>query len=1081
TLSMGVLSACGGTNSDDGDDDDDNVETETDTQLLQNGNFEFYSDKEKDFDDKRTFLYSPSSWSFTSGSPSSDTQSGIVNLDEWDQITKPALTGEDKLVQKHTETTDDGKTEEVNDDASIAIPRAIKNWEKASIYDRLEFLEEYKTEIAALSSDSEEKKHFDKYSYTFDFEDVKSLNEIKDLKTAHDGNEDKEDETHLLMIHNSRTSDGVVGTGQYYTSSTTITLPAGTAAEVSVSVRTSELYHYSSGENDGKGIAVNDRAGAYIGVTHTVGGTTLDQMQIKNINTKDEWQTYTVYVRANTYATSTFRLVLGLGQSSSDNRYEAVDGYAFFDDVNCTLISSAEYDAATETGKIDKELNLESTKDQKLCDAKNAVKRVYALDLKSDEGFAPYDLTEDGVKVGLTTETSGSQPYTSETVAGLGDNRGNGEADSIGKLTSLDEIKNNTVNKYLTNIAKNDFADYPENFNREDIVLLLSTNGAAYTATLPSIKVEKEKKMLISFFVKTSSIRSGKTGASITLVDGENETVISAFDSTTVATVDINDERKDIYDGWVQCFFFVENETETDKEFYLKLSYGPTSISGTSASDYCDGYAAFANFEQIEDFSATKFKYVSTGDRAKTVSLTGEVSPTDQFAAVSVTSDIEKDLAKPVGFNGVQSGSANMKLDGHINPSQADLNAAGLYTGLLNAKYAKNYTDKEWSSLIGAAGSDWWKDTFGDANKPAVVANQPLVIANTSKDELPAYGFFANTTSVGSNSYQKISMNVKLSKGAKAYVYLIDTSDSKQAFNSVIAPAAPKVTYWYDDEGNICKIDPSDSSLTSTASKRANILYYKQDNGLYKSADTADTKYYANLYNYKNYEADAAQRKDNLLTSSDAIAYYCYEGAYYAYYDKTKTGAAAYSQPVETLPTALSDGTVFARYRVSDADLAKYGSCIVVEGTEDDPKDAVWQEIAFYIHTGSEAKNYRLEIWVGDRTCDYNKEANTFTAGTGIPGNSWIFFDNYKSESISNYADILGEIVSEIKEELNAGKQPGSEGYLGDDDNLPSEYAAYSTFTFYDSPAYVRYDASLDEDGLGDPHGSYKQSTYSEQ
>ncbi|MDE5896361.1 MAG: hypothetical protein K2H43_00945, partial [Clostridia bacterium] len=35
--------------------------------------------------------------------------------------------------------------------------------------------------------------------------------------------------------------------------------------------------------------------------------------------------------------------------------------------------------------------------------------------------------------------------------------------------------------------------------------------------------------------------------------------------------------------------------------------------------------------------------------------------------------------------------------------------------------------------------------------------------------------------------------------------------------------------------------------------------------------------------------------------------------------------------------------------------------------------------------------------------------------------------------------------------------------------------------TFYDSRAYVRYDASLDEDGLGDPHGSYKQSTYSEQ
>lgn len=1061
TLGMGALSACGGTKKDEEEDDPQDVAAETDTALLKNGTFEFYADKTKKDEDKRTLIYTPSDWSFTSGSPSSDTQSGIINLDEWDEL----ATSKYRLV-------DDKEGEEATP-SETAIANAVAHWEEASVYDRLEFLEKYKSDINALKSDSEAKKLFDKYNYSFDFEDVEALAETftKEGKTtlapAHAADDETfKDQNHLLMIHNSRTSDSVVGTGQYYTSGTTVTLPAGTAAEISVSVKTSELYHYYSSENDGKGTPVTANAGAYIGLTNTVGGTTLDQVQVKNINTKDEWQKYTFYVRANTYATTTFKLVLGLGQSSSDIRYEAVNGYAFFDDATCKLISSAEYDEAA--NDLD-QLTLTSTKEERIKTSENKSAQSYALDLKDNKEFSPLfneNYTVLPENIGLTTEFSGSKKYTSL----IGDNRDDGEeANSIAEFTSVSDLKANTTNKYLSNIVKNDFEKFP--FANEELIMLLSTNGAAYTAQLPSYKVEAGEKMLLSFFVKTSSIRSGKTGASIVLVDGENTTSISAFDSTTVAKIDIDDDRKDILDGWVQCFFFVENTTEDDHTFFLKLSYGPTSVASSKASDYCDGYAAFANFETAP-LTATTFKYVSTGNYAKTVSLTGNVSPTAKFDDAAITSDIENELASPVNFNGVQSGTANMVLGGHSNPSKAELNEEGLFTGLLNAKYADNYknNNEAWFNTIanGKTDGDWWKNVFGDENKTTMVANQPLAIVNTSSDKVqPAYGFFAaSTTTVSANSYRKISMNVKLSAGAKAYIYLIDTSDKTKPFNDVLSPASAKVTYYYDDEGNICTEDLK------------TVLFRKQDNGLYLREGAADGVYYANLHNYKT---DATT--GNLMTSADTVAYYKHGDEFYAYYDKDKTGDAAYTQVVKNLPTSL-DGNSITRYEVSDETLTSYGSCIVVEGTNENAN--TWVEVAFYLHTGSESKEYRLEVWAGDRTCAYNREEglDSFDKTTGIPANGYIFFDNYKSESLSSatdYTNILNERVSELKDGYNEGKAPDSEGYLGEKDNLPAKDALYSTFTFYDSPSYTRYDKTLDEDSLGDPHGSYKQSSYSEQ
>ena len=171
----------------------------------------------------------------------------------------------------------------------------------------------------------------------------------------------------------------------------------------------------------------------------------------------------------------------------------------------------------------------------------------------------------------VTTETSGSKTYSSK----IKDNRTDGttpaERQSVVGLYSYADLKS-LNNVYLSNIINKDFDGkfpFTSDNGSENVIMLMSTNGASYTATLEedssgnAFTLNPDEYMLVSFWAKTSEIRSGATGASVTLVDGENRTTITAFDTTTADTVDIDNvntdeyNQTDIYNGWVQCFFYV--------------------------------------------------------------------------------------------------------------------------------------------------------------------------------------------------------------------------------------------------------------------------------------------------------------------------------------------------------------------------------------------------------------------------------------------------------------------------------------------------------------------------------------------
>lgn len=1047
SLTLGVLAACT-TPDNTTEDEEEETTSQTDTQKIRNGNFEFYSEMDvEDKKEKLDLISSPTSWSFTSGSPTSDTTSGIIDTAEWNYLSASGR-------------------------ALTSVEDAYAHWndDEVTAYDRLKFLDEFEDEIDDLDSDSAEAKLFDEFTYSIDYEDVEYLSEISKAPTPR--TDAAEGETGVLMIHNRRTSDSVLGTGQYYTSSTSISLDAGTSAKISVWVRTDDLTHYYS---DNEETAVLGNAGAYIRINQTVGGTTLDPVYIENISTNGEWKEYTIYVRANSFTSSSFTVVLGLGQGSSDNRLGYVNGYAFFDDVSCEVLTSAAFDDAAATGIC----TIDDEDDAKRFEGKtfSSVK----IDLDADLGSAD-DLAITKADAAITKDPDGGKsnvvyhgPY----------------ADDYAKTVTAAELLTATAsNSYLKNIYDTDFAGSFPFANADEnmtVVMLMSVSSAPYTATSDVYTLGAKKHMIVSFWVKTSKI--GGTGASATLVDGENRTQIAAFDSTTVATVDIDDETKDIYNGWVQCFFFVSNETDSAKQFTIEFSYGPTDVASAEQTAYDDGYAAFTNFEVLADVNAKYIDYASTDSYAVKATLTGAVDNDSAFdqAGVDTNRDIRNTLAPTANFTAVPNASKSIVTGGVENTDPATYD---LYTGLLNAKYAANYSavsdSAAWSGALTALADSnsytdsslseaelWWAKIFGDYNADDTrassrVANQPLVVLNTSSEAVNSYGFLSGSLSVAASSYQRISMRVKLSEGATATFYLIDTSDVKKGYNDPLTPTLPTVTFWYDDNGNIVKGDPTASGFNS----RTDVLFYRADNGLYYKADGDTSIYYANL---KNYTADEATG-DLLAVNAEGnttIAFYCNEGKYYAYRTETSRGQYEYSQEVLDLYDSLTDEQKadpdYVRYNYVASDMNNYASVITVKGTAENA--GKWVDVTFYVHTGNTAKNYRLEVWAGSRDFTVAEDGTVSQTGTKIPANSYFFFDNYTSTDVSsNYDALLSETVDDLKDAHN----------VATDENLPSDYALYYTYTFYDAKDFLRYDKSLDEDELGNPYGSYKQSAYSE-
>ena len=1054
--------ACNQETDDETNDDTTTSTVETDTARINNGSFEFV-----DTEDKTTLIYtSPTGWSKdTSGASaaSSSAKSGIVNVEEkaWKNFTQSALVGVD---------------------APETAEAAKASWDSMSAFDKLTFYKAW--EDADHKEDVEDLDFYDADTDDFnvDIDDVPAFEVNPGVHTgAADG------DTHVFMIHNAR-ADGF-GTAQKYASSTTVTVAANTSAKFSLWVKTAALK--SNGDD------VLAHMGAYIGVTHTVGGTTLDQFQVKNI-VADEWTQYEFYLRGCSFASSTFKIVLGLGQGSNDNKLEYVEGYAFFDDVTCTLIDNNAY--ATEINgwnTNDKANNIVGLSDEgpeKQLDVgvggAHYGKTKFALDLYAD--FSNYALT--GFSRELTTQEKDGTTY----VAGTGKyNNGysvpktlNGGFSTDNDVVELfdnptalmsaantsEPLKNRLVKDFGYDATKGTFSEkYNALFGNSKVLVMLSYEGANYTAKITDsdFTLAKGERIGISFFMKTSDFK-GKTGITVTARnnDVQSETAtLSSLSTTSITKVDLEDEQKDVFDGWQQVFVFVENNTDRDNlSFTLEISYGPTDVD-TDAKNFYAGYAAMTGFCVAKDMTEAAYGYASTGTYATKLSLSAPDA--DDFtgiqfdsAKVVPTNAIENGLAWLMNYTGVFADSGYVSATGTNNVKNDDTLTEGddnQYAGLFSKDYLENYAKVSdanyWLNAISgvSAMDETAKTAFlkGLLGTGSNAATQPLIIVNETANK--SYGFIGATTTLAADGYKTVSVRVKVSAGATATVYLTDTDDLTH--ESVVG-ISRQVSYWYDKDGNVCVSDPTESGFNPTT----DVAFELQANGLYKANPswtnynslTAEQKtaYFANLANYER-ETD----KDgnvNLLVADGGVQYN-YDGAWdgegldgIAYYgdafgnfyaDKAKTVKVLDFAAVNATETLLNP-----RYAAA----GEQSLAVTVGNT-----NGAWQTVTFHVHAGSQAKNFRLEVWSGDR--DGN---STNTAG------SYVLFDgNQIDDSTSDtWTTRLDGAIADVLDANN-----------WTEDEFKAEYTdvIYNAYSFYDSAKFLRYNADLDKNELTSSYDNF--------
>ncbi|MCM1437867.1 MAG: hypothetical protein NC131_01465 [Roseburia sp.] len=1192
SLTLGMSAACAKSGGNSADTDDDKTTTKIDGQTIKNGNFEFYSDNDGLYP-----ISSPDSWTSGSNGTTSASMSGVIDTgkERWNYFAS------DELAQTLEANDDLESTDENKKDYNGALADDLP----------------YKNTHTATETEPEEEDAKDfianPYTHSYSYDDTCGENEVLvdgvKQTTYTDDNGDiyldseftKPLETSVLMLHNYNRSN-FNGSESYYNSSTTVSLEANTAAEFSVWVKTAEMY-FSNAKNE-RSKVVFDR-GAYIKVKTQVGGNSLDDIVIKNIDTEkinpdgenNGWVKYTVYVVASTFATTSVSLTLGLG--NYDDNESTVEGYAFFDDVSVKKYrnqSDMETNSSEGWAKIhetatpeqpdvnvtyplapdaqsDFRVDKESYKTE---DGNGGIKdqqygnnfddRHFFIDFSSSafKETNPVDLNTQTVKAGLTVEDTSTGKYVctaydSDTNAyhrtdGLG-----GISNSSDRLYIPTTLRTNPINVKddvlaLTTITGEDwtFDDFGTGYSEKIItpalktaatlpdadgstpaLVMLSARGASYEAQISDdgFTLDNDEYMLVSFWLKTSNMQ-GNTAATVTVVglDGngkEDENVTSSFtvDSTMQSTVTIGegeDEVKDVYNGWVRCFIRVSNTSKTDgKQFKIKVNFGTTSIRSASTSAFKYGWVAIAN-PSVMKLSEDVYDYTSDSSLVATIGFTETTEQTSHIFdnEKGEKNEINRDLATPSSYTGVNGASKFVDSTNTVTLDGYDDTNKNAYAGLLNKDNFKNYASRYeeskndeivdcmwYNALQTIAGSNLdtseklWNAVFGGYTvQPLLIVNTVREFKNTaeegSQSKIYNYGYIGNSATVSSNSYSAVSVKVKASAGAIANVYLVEDKSG----GNVLSYTTPEYNFWYDADGNILKGEP-DKDATA-AEQKENIAYTLRKDGLYENGDG---KLYANFYNltkqydisfeHENfYDADGkAVRFEDLVKgetyyNASGTAYaphyliaggkdnnkvYLYnsglgESASYYYVENGKANKAKLVYGINTAEAEL-------RYKNSEGSKSPYQFTI---DTNAHPEYAdKWITVTFYIHAGAETKNYKLELWSGERDkqssyadsatpsyviFDYSDHGNSLdqTAYDGLVG-------KYTEDITEEYKKIIVDDGTELENndaniaELEALAGSGNKVDLYDYD------AAYYTFSLFDSEAFIPFNGETDSDGTG--------------
>lgn len=689
SLALVFFAACGSTSSTDDDDDRTYSKVEHDEQEMTNGNFEFgtASVESKDFP-----YTSINGWtrSLDNSAASSRVNSGIIDTSEksWGVL---------------LETLIDNST--------------FKAWA----------LDKYDIDEDALKEEAKKEENLGADADSEDVDEwvdgkIKEALEDKFVNPAtHDGAEGGK----VLMLNNYTSNLGE-GTAQKVTSTKTFTLKPDTYGKLSVWVKTGDIAP-----------ANNVDYGANIRLTNTVASVNQDEYAISNI-VANEWTKYTFYVKANDFADTTVKLVLGLGygkgHTSLTDNY--VEGSVYFDDAVYEELETLPAEVTQTPDKISLVSDSSSEKMQA-----TVVNNTAYLDLTTENFF--WQLNADAETKQTVSNTGAST--VPDGAAFTKTASGNGF-----------KVEHTTPNSTTTTLKSSNFVVVPGEY------------------------------ALITFKLNMKLDKFQRTGLTVYVFDKDPNNSAVENHQVTLSNVMVEDETT--------YTIIVKNNFAKDtlkREFYLSFIFGPVNVATTTDTTlYTKG-----------SYEITELN-MKTGETEEP-----EVKDTDYnvYSLINRTSTNVYNVAAYAGYKADHTedeDTTNYSFrvaysdEGTITHSPAEV--AG-YTGVKD--YAETYTGAGKNSAAGLINTEYdYADLTG--LKTALDHNgeeniQPLMIYN---ETATSYGYVNAASTIAANSYATVSVRVRVTGNAAAYIYLVNTAKG----DDMLKPLGAKFTA---DNGTECAFD----------------------------------------------------------------------------------------------------------------------------------------------------------------------------------------------------------------------------------------------------------------------------------
>ena len=609
--------------------------------------------------------------------------------------------------------------------------------------------------------------------------------------------------SYILMIHNA--TDNGAGTAQRFTSSTTITVSS--YGKISLWVLTKDLSSKMEATE----------YGAYISLTNSLSSAKAP-LVINNINTDGEWQKFEFYLEASDYSTSTFKVILGLGNGSKEYQAEYVEGFAFFDNIYYESITAAEYEEATAAGKLCKDVisaYADSTVDSYYYNAETDdfdATPVPVYDYaKENDLILSYNDQE------AFTKTVGTKNYNyyaygfshkmpimayPEAMVGMFIETEVNEDKFVSQLayTMDTEIGYGAFNA----IASDKVADVTNPMGDDATTLyMIHNNGASSTATLalPFFCVPDGTAMYVSFLAKVDA-GINQSGLTVKVIDlgsakttaEEKTTLLTSVTTSSVEDEDLND--------WVRVNLFITNFVgdKYERYFSLELDFGTTTEVQKQIL-LTEGYALITDIEGTYISKAEYNAASRSGSYDASASLGAEINNVDlgeeeddSYAigyAESQKTLIGSEVVNNItGYTGVVGGNKA------VGGDKTDYSDENVIAGVINTKYLDNYAS------LAAVKSELQSLTPDEDNTYV----QPIIIYNKAA---ASYGYISESGTLSAKSTTLVSVKLRVFGNANAYVYLTST-DPLSKFE-ILSLEGKKVNR--DGNKPVYSTDPADAEV----------------------------------------------------------------------------------------------------------------------------------------------------------------------------------------------------------------------------------------------------------------------------